>query len=136
TDVPDPRRVTEHYLIELRSALEVDYAAAGQAPPTWTDPTPIAGLSPYVRAAHFNEIRTTVASLRTAVGLGGLSAGTGWPVASTSRLRAVHLQDLRRWVGEYEPDVAALDAAKRARALHRYDEGGQAASARGRRTSM
>ncbi len=50
------------HLLELRSALDEAYGAAGRTAPRWTDVAPVAGVTP-IRAAHLTELRAAVVAL-------------------------------------------------------------------------
>jgi hypothetical protein len=54
--------VTTTHFLELRSALQDAYVAAGQAAPTYTDPVLTPQLT-FIKAAHINELCVAVAFL-------------------------------------------------------------------------
>lgn len=68
----------------------------------YTDPTVVANTTP-VKAAHFDQLRETVDTLRTIASLGTMSFTAPAPAAAVT-VRAAHVQDLR----------AALDQARAA----------------------
>jgi hypothetical protein len=49
-------------LLELRTALNQAYEAAGQTPLTYSDPTIVAELA-VIKAVHLNELRAGVRAL-------------------------------------------------------------------------
>ena len=50
------------HLVELRTALNEAYQAAGRTLPTYTDLTLVAGVT-VIKALHLNELRTAVRAL-------------------------------------------------------------------------
>jgi hypothetical protein len=65
----------------------------------FTDPT-LTPLSTFVKAAHFNELRTAANAVRTLAGLGGVTFSDA--LTATTPIKAIHLTELR----------AALDQAR------------------------
>ncbi len=53
-----------HHLLTLRQALTAVYTRLGRPAPEWTDPDPIAGVTP-IKAAHINELRAAVLAIET-----------------------------------------------------------------------
>ena len=54
-----------HHLLTLRMALAPVYTQLGRPVPEWTDPDPIAGVTP-IKAAHINELRAAVLAIEGA----------------------------------------------------------------------
>lgn len=51
------------HIADLRAALNDVYAAAGQTPPTYTDPMPLPGVT-LIKAAHITELRNAIAEIK------------------------------------------------------------------------
>jgi len=79
------------HITELRTAVNAVRALAGLAPAAFTDPA-LGDGSP-VRAVHIIELRTALVEARNALYLDGINFLD--PLTSTTRLKAVHVQQLR-----------------------------------------
>ena len=96
TDHPIERGVTPvraiHFL-ELRARIDALRAGAGLPAFGWTDPTLVPGTTP-IKAVHVTELRTALGEAYVASGHSA-PGYTDAAVASGTRIRAVHLMELR-----------------------------------------
>jgi hypothetical protein len=61
TLTPGPTVIRVQHILDLRAALAEAYVAAGLPPPTYTDPSQLAGT--VARVAHVAELRTNVVAI-------------------------------------------------------------------------
>jgi Hydrazine synthase alpha subunit middle domain len=93
--VPGTRVKTVH-IAELRLAVNALRAAAGLTPSTFTDPA--LSMATPVKAVHFQELRTALAQAQAALGLGPPIFTDATLTGGVTRIRAIHLQELRSGV--------------------------------------
>ena len=134
--ITDGHKPSVHDLMELRSAVDVDRAAADLSTGVWTDPEIVAGRDVPIRAVHFTELRARIQDLWTAAGMGTVPEYAVGPiVAGTRRISTSDPEELRVWLRQYEE--SGYGQAHRARACYRYDGyDGVTQFGRGRRTAM
>jgi hypothetical protein len=94
--IPQVTPVETAHILELRQAVNAMRAAAGLSPATFTDPA----LSPSIqlRAVHWAELRSALAAARSALGVSALTFTDATLTPSTTKVRAVHVQELRNGV--------------------------------------
>ncbi|HEX8618773.1 MAG TPA: hypothetical protein VF911_14410 [Thermoanaerobaculia bacterium] len=94
--LPQGNRIKAVHLAELRQAVNALRAAAGLAPATFTDPT-LSSAVP-IKAAHIQELRTAITQARVPLGLSNTTFTDAVLTAQTTKVRAVHVAELRNGV--------------------------------------
>lgn len=86
-------RIRAVHLTELRQAVNALRATAGLGAATFTDPT--ASNATSVKTVHFQELRTALNQARTPLGLSSVTFTDATLTGGLTRVRAVHLAELR-----------------------------------------
>ena len=86
-------QVKATHLAELRQGVNAMRVAAGLAPATFTDSTVSNAIR--IKAAHCQELRTALNQARAALGLSGVTFTDATITTGGTKVRAVHLQELR-----------------------------------------
>ncbi|HKR66056.1 MAG TPA: hypothetical protein VJZ00_20155 [Thermoanaerobaculia bacterium] len=81
------------HLTELRQAVNAIRATAGLPPATFTDPALSSAIA--IQAAHCAELRSALTPARSSLGLGPPTFTDATLTATVTKVRAVHLQELR-----------------------------------------
>jgi sugar lactone lactonase YvrE len=89
------RLKTVHFT-EMRTAVNSLRASAGLAAATFTDPALTSTTK--IRKSHIEELRTALAAARTALGLPAISFTDPALVLNSTRVKAVHLTEIRAGV--------------------------------------
>lgn len=89
-------RANAIHLTELRTAVNAMRAAVGLTPTAFTDPSITVATN--IKAAHCQELRTSLNQARTAIGLSSLTFTDAAILPSSTKVRAVHLQEIRNGV--------------------------------------
>ncbi|HYI11130.1 MAG TPA: hypothetical protein VEK57_18885 [Thermoanaerobaculia bacterium] len=84
------------HLTQLRQAVNAMRAAAGLTPATFTDPVITNALS--MKAAHFAELRTALNQARTSGGMSSVTFTDATLTPAATKVRVVHLAELRNAV--------------------------------------
>lgn len=84
------------HVTELREAVNAIRATAGISAATFTDP--LLTIASPVRAVHFQELRTALNEGRTPLGLSSITFTDAAIVSGSTKVRAVHLVELRNGV--------------------------------------
>jgi hypothetical protein len=84
------------HLTETRQAVNALRAAAGLAPASFTDPALSNAIR--IKAVHFQELRTALNQARTPLGLSTVTFTDASLTTGVTKLRAVHLAELRAGV--------------------------------------
>jgi hypothetical protein len=99
TDDPSIAQVTRVkalHLTELRQAVNAVRAAAGLTPTAFSDPT--LSTTTAIKAAHLQELRNALQQARAALGLPSIPFTDSTLVVASTKVRAVHLEELRSGV--------------------------------------
>jgi hypothetical protein len=89
-------RIKAVHLTELRQAVNALRAVAALSPATFTDPA--VSNATTIKAPHFQELRTALNQARVPLGLSSVTFTDATLVADTTKVRAVHVQELRNAV--------------------------------------
>lgn len=84
------------HLTELRLAVNAIRAAAGLPAATFTDTSPFS--TTVIKASHCQELRTALNAARATLGLSSVTFTDASLVTGTTKVRAVHLQEIRNAV--------------------------------------
>jgi hypothetical protein len=84
------------HLTQIRQAINALRTTAGLTAAAFTDP--VLNSSIRVKAAHVQELRTALTAARTALGLSTINYTDPTLVAGTTKVRALHIQELRSGV--------------------------------------
>lgn len=85
-----PALIRQLHITELRTAVNAMRAAAGLAAATFTDPTPTT-----IKRLHIVELRTALDAARSAMSLSALSYTDPTITAGSTKVKAVHVTQLR-----------------------------------------
>jgi Hydrazine synthase alpha subunit middle domain len=91
--VAQTTRVKALHLTELRQAINTFRSAVGLPPATYTDPA--ISASTFIRAVHWTEVRTAANEARASLGLNSVTFTDAAIVSASTKVRAVHVQELR-----------------------------------------
>jgi YVTN family beta-propeller protein len=80
------------HIDELRTAANAFRTCAGMSPATFTDGSLTGAV---IRAVHVNELRTSLAAARSLLGLTTVSYTDPTITAGSTRIKAVHIEELR-----------------------------------------
>ena len=94
--VPQVTRAKVVHLTELRQAVNAIRAAAGLPAATFTGPTVTNATK--IKAAHWLELRSALHQARTSIGLPGITFTDAAFNAGATKIRAVHVAELRNGV--------------------------------------
>jgi WD40 repeat protein len=86
-------RISRAHIQQLRTAINAMRRSAGMAPATFTDAT-LTTATP-VKAAHVQEIREHLDAARAALGLTSMSLSDPVLATGATRIKAMHVQELR-----------------------------------------
>lgn len=84
------------HLTQIRQAINALRTTGGLTAAAFTDP--VLNSSIRVKAAHVQELRTALTAARTALGLSTINYTDPTLVAGTTKVRALHIQELRSGV--------------------------------------
>ncbi|MFL6247541.1 MAG: S8 family serine peptidase [Thermoanaerobaculia bacterium] len=85
------------HITQLRTAVNLVRALAGQSPAAFTDP--VLSTSTNVRRLHVTELRSVLDTVRANLGLTALSYTDPAITANVTGVKAVHIKELRNGVG-------------------------------------
>jgi hypothetical protein len=89
-------RIKAMHLTQLRQAVNAVRATAGLSAATFTDPAISNAVR--IKAAHVQELRTALNQARTPLGLSTVTFTDATLVATSTKVRVVHIADLRNGV--------------------------------------
>jgi sugar lactone lactonase YvrE len=89
-------RIKASHITQLRTAVNSLRASAGLTAATFTDP--VLSTATPIRQSHIEELRTALAAARSALGLTAVSFTDPTLVVGSTRVKAVHLTEIRSGV--------------------------------------